>query len=194
MRQAWKSGPAKTWSCHQHWRDTFILKSRKTKCQQELHHDHTISTNTSYVLKKAFYQKLFITASTAAQSREVAFSAALLQTVSLAGLARSPGLCGPAGGTLTLSVEQPAATFSQVPHQPQLDPVPSHLRSNNPLTLAHRREAVIIPRWSRCRWNHTHIECNVSHWHLQKSGLFRPQTGPRYPAGSSTQSWEERGW
>ena len=71
-----------------------------------------------------------------AQSREVAFSAALLQTVSLAGLARSPGLCGPAGGTLTLSVEQPAATFSQVPHQPQLDPVPSHLRSNNPLTLS----------------------------------------------------------
>ena len=52
----------------------------------------------------------------------------------------------------------------------------------------------IIPRWSRCRWNHTHIECNVSHWHLQKSGLFRPQTAPRYPARSSTQSWEERGW
>ena len=73
----------------------------------------------------------------AAQQQRVGRWHFLFAKVSLAGLARSPGLCGPAGGTLTLSVEQPAATFSQVPHQPQLDPVPSHLRSNNPLTLAH---------------------------------------------------------
>ena len=141
--------------------------------------------------KKAFYQKLFITASTAAQSREVAFSAALLQTVSLAGLARSPGLCGPAGGTLTLSVEQPAATFSQVPHQPQLDPVPSHLRSNNPLTLAHSDFRSFRDGQDVDETIHTlNAMCHIGI--CKKVDSFVPRPAPRYPARSSAQSWEER--
>ena len=172
MRQAWKSGPAKTWSCHQHWRDTFILKSRKTKCQQELHQDHTISTNTSYVLKKAFYQKLFITASTESGGGIFFFASLSCRPGSLTWAVWPCGrYIDPLGGAACCHFLPGAAsaTTGSCPQPPQIQ------QPANSSTQWFQ----IIPRWSRCRWNHTHIECNVSHWHLQKSGLFRPQTGPQ---------------